>query len=656
METELTSALDSDWRLAVDSIRAAAERIWARPLHRYYTDHGVGHSERIIDRLDDLTAGMMDTRRRLCSTEVFVLLAAAYLHDIGMQDERFAGGNLEEIRAHHHEQTAEMIYAVFEDPANAFPIPLVRDPAVVDAVALVAKGHRQVELADPQYDPLVHCGETLRLRLLAALLRFADALDLDHQRVDLDQMKLMNLPLESQLHWWRCYYVSGISIVDEYIRIGYRLPPGRPAYQDLIIPLVEGEVRRQLSDLEEILRADGVKVALGRPQVRLMRPVEPLPPAVEELARQRAAVQLDPLTLQRDLADVFRAEVVTGEWWQRVLLQEHSGAILALCQLDGPIDVLLAAAQLAAIRARAFARPEPGAWTAVRDRLAALLEDPSLVQADVVARVSAGRALALVGDRRRLGELVPIPAGSFLMGSNENDWMALDVEKPQHELTLPAYRIGKYPVTNAQYSRFVQATGREWQSGDQYRPEKSNCPAAEVSWYDAQAYCAWITQVWRMEGRIAVDDIVRLPSEAEWEKAARGSWPDSRDGRIYPWGSQWAETRCNSWELGVRETTPVGIFPEGASPYGCLDMAGNLMEWTISLWTEEFKYPYDPTDGRENVAARENVGRVARGGSFLDIRDDVRCACRVRNSPVASYAVVGFRVVVSKPAISGGGS
>ena len=109
MNSALMSTLDADRRRALANVRAAAARIWSRPLHRYYTDHTVTHSERVIALLDGLTAGMMGTDERLSSSEVFVLLAAAYLHDVGMQDERFAGGDLGEIRARHNERTAEMI-------------------------------------------------------------------------------------------------------------------------------------------------------------------------------------------------------------------------------------------------------------------------------------------------------------------------------------------------------------------------------------------------------------------------------------------------------------------------------------------------------------------------------------------------------------------
>jgi len=265
-----------------------------------------------------------------------------------------------------------------------------------------------------------------------------------------------------------------------------------------------------------------------------------------------------------------------------------------------------------------------------------------------VDRALAGEALAVLGDPRDLDELVEVPVGPFLMGSSDDDAMAMDREKPQHEVTLPAFKIGKYPVTNAQYLRFVEATGRVWQSDEGRRPERATCPAAYVSWHDARAYCAWLAEAWRAEGKIAGDEVVRLPTEAEWEKAARGT-----DGRRWPWGDEWDETRCNTSELGLGGTTPVGIFPKGASPYGCLDMAGNVWEWTVSLWGRdvqepEFKYSYKPTDGREKLEASHDVLWVVRGGAFDYSQYRARCAGRVRDHPNLRWSSGGFRLVVSR--------
>jgi formylglycine-generating enzyme required for sulfatase activity len=236
-------------------------------------------------------------------------------------------------------------------------------------------------------------------------------------------------------------------------------------------------------------------------------------------------------------------------------------------------------------------------------------------------------------------EMVLIPAGDFLMGSDpRKDEYAGDDEQPQHTLSLPDYYMARTPVTNAQYAAFVEATGHQqpehWKGG---KPPsgKEDHPVVHVSWHDAVAYCNWLAEV---TGRP-----YRLPSEAEWEKGARGT-----DGRIWPWGNRWDVERCNSAEGGKGGTTPVGAYPEGASPYGLLDMAGNVWEWTRSLWGEDwkepsFKYPYDSDDGRENLEAEGR--RVLRGGSWGFIQDSARCVERYWLNPYSSYFDIGFRLV-----------
>jgi len=237
--------------------------------------------------------------------------------------------------------------------------------------------------------------------------------------------------------------------------------------------------------------------------------------------------------------------------------------------------------------------------------------------------------------------MVWIPPGPFLIGSDKGkDPQALDDELPQHEVTLPGYWIGRYPVTVAQFRAFVEASGhRPGDPGSLKGP--GDHPVVNVTWYDALAYCRWLSE------KAGIP--VALPSEAEWEKAARGT-----DGRIYPWGDEPPdEGRC-SFENHVRGTTPVGRYsPQGDSPYGCADMAGNVWEWTRSLWGEDlrkpdFKYPYDPEDGRENLETGRDVRRVLRGGAFLDEDRRVRCAARLRLDPNRRYGDFGFRVVAAR--------
>jgi formylglycine-generating enzyme required for sulfatase activity len=259
-----------------------------------------------------------------------------------------------------------------------------------------------------------------------------------------------------------------------------------------------------------------------------------------------------------------------------------------------------------------------------------------------VDRALAGEALSVFGDGRDLDELVAVPAGPFAMGDDEDEYA-----RPLHEVMLPAFKIGRYPVTNAQYRRFVEISGREWRSDEIGRSERSNCPAARMTWHDAMAFCEWLTDEWRWQSKIAANEIVRLPTGAEWEKAARGT-----DGRSFPWGSNWDKDKCNTSESGLGKTSTVGIYPTGASPYGCLDMAGNVWEWTSSLWGKDlmepdFKYPYRPDDGRENLKAGDEVLRVLRGGSWDLDQGLARCAYRIRINPTYRNDSIGFRVVVS---------
>ena len=179
---------------------------------------------------------------------------------------------------------------------------------------------------------------------------------------------------------------------------------------------------------------------------------------------------------------------------------------------------------------------------------------------------------------------VSVPAGEFWMGCDDGDIDALNDEKPKHSLKLPEYWMGAAPVSNRQYQTFVAETKRSaphhWTNGA-IPSGKEQHPVVYVSWQDAMGFCRWL-QGKKLAGNLQM----RLPTEAEWEKAARGT-----DGRIFPWGNQSPDPRlCNSYESNIRDTTPVGKYSlKGDSPYGCADMAGNVWEWTHSLWK---CYPY----------------------------------------------------------------
>lgn len=253
-------------------------------------------------------------------------------------------------------------------------------------------------------------------------------------------------------------------------------------------------------------------------------------------------------------------------------------------------------------------------------------------------------------------EFVRIPEGEFIIGSELGlDRYAQEDEMPQHSLRITDYFIMRYPVTNAQYQQFVAATNHRlplyWKDG-QFPAAKANHPVVGVSYHDALAYCKWAAEVTRLP--------IRLPSEPEWEKAARG-----QDGQIFPWGNAWESGRCNSSEAHLNGTSPVGQFsPVGDSPYGVGDMGGNVQEWVSSLYGP---YPYDPTDGREAIVYATDVNSLLpkihetgctsmiqsleaaldksmlRGGSWREARQRSRCAYRSWAAPMHRSDDTGFR-------------
>jgi formylglycine-generating enzyme required for sulfatase activity len=299
-------------------------------------------------------------------------------------------------------------------------------------------------------------------------------------------------------------------------------------------------------------------------------------------------------------------------------------------------------------------RPIPERWTGWTRMLGRMMGAEERRKAMLQRRIAAATALSRVESGKfgtgspywspPYGEpvWVTIPPGEFWMGSGPNDPEALEGEKPAHRLFLPEFQMARTPIANAQYLYYLEATDAktpaDWADG-QPPKDKLHHPVVNVTWHDACAYCRWLSEV--------TGKAIALPSEAEWEKAARGD----QDQRAYPWGDGFDVLKCNSDELGLEDTTPVGVFLSGASPYGCLDMAGNVWEWTRSLWgvdpaKSHVTYPYTPEDGRENVNAPDYILRVLRGGAFYGYHGGVRCAYRLRYYPSDSYWFIGFRVVV----------
>jgi len=237
--------------------------------------------------------------------------------------------------------------------------------------------------------------------------------------------------------------------------------------------------------------------------------------------------------------------------------------------------------------------------------------------------------------------MVHVPAGEFLMGSDGGD---VD-ERPQRRVTLDAFEIDRYEVTNLQYRRFLLATGWEppqrwperyvallpdrapdWHS-TYYPAGEGTYPVVAVNWEDASAYCAWVGK--------------RLPTEAEWEKGARGPSTSSGQGRTYPWGDDWDPGLANVGASGVGYTQPVGSYPGGASPYGALDMAGNAWEWVADLYDRQY-YTYAPDHNPPGPESGTGE-RILRGGAWDSPPDHARAAYRNATHCFGPNYRAGFR-------------
>jgi formylglycine-generating enzyme required for sulfatase activity len=367
----------------------------------------------------------------------------------------------------------------------------------------------------------------------------------------------------------------------------------------------------------------------------------------------------------------WEAGASLGDQWPQGWLKpsgwEETAVLLAGLLPDDPtamirwVDDLLAVNPLLAARCIAEGggvQPDATCIARVQARLVAIATGTEL---SVQHRNQAGDALNHVGDPRPgvgltqngLPDIArcPVPAGEFLMGNTkQTDNWAVSDEAPQHKLHLEAFSIAKYSVTNVQFEAFVRdggyterwhhcwtEAGWRWRSAQNITGpnkfggafEQANHPVVGVSWYEAVAFCQWLSE--------KLGRKVMLPSEAQWEKAARGT-----DGRRYPWGQQIPSEHANYNGTGLHATSAVGIFPLGKSPYGVLDMAGNVLEYTSSKY---IPYPYDPQDGREDPEGVDD--RTLRGGLWYDSVSRVRCAVRYRIFPDVRYGSFGFRVVVS---------
>jgi formylglycine-generating enzyme required for sulfatase activity len=318
-------------------------------------------------------------------------------------------------------------------------------------------------------------------------------------------------------------------------------------------------------------------------------------------------------------------------------------------------------------------------WSTVADAIAKALESPRRTSA--IVRVSAGRSLARLGDPRcgvhpRALEdgrgalefvLCEVQEGPVVLGSDMSlDENALDQEMPQETKDSGPFFVSRYLVTNAIFDMFcVAADGYEengnWTSeglawrNDRHRETRytgnfslSNHPVVGVTWFECVAFCRWATRrlneegtsyIWledRVKEVIVTDVEVRLPTELEWEKAARGV-----NGRLYSWGDNFDELACNWAGVGANSTSAVGAFPLGQSPYGVLDACGNVWEWCLDPWQRE-----RCNSSYSAVKVDREVMRPVRGGAFGNFPKLLRSACRFGNPPEFESDDLGFRVVV----------
>ncbi|MCG3140593.1 MAG: Hercynine oxygenase [Anaerolineae bacterium] len=260
--------------------------------------------------------------------------------------------------------------------------------------------------------------------------------------------------------------------------------------------------------------------------------------------------------------------------------------------------------------------------------------------------VNANQSIALPpSTRNKAGqEMILIPAGEFLMGTTDAEAQRmlygggmteaqLQMEIPQHPIYVDAFYISRFPVTNAEYKKFVDETKRQppayFQNG-KFPIGRGDHPVVNISWKDAEAFCKWAE--------------CRLPTEAEWEKAA--GWDDVKKiKRVYPWGDTFDISKCNSHEAGIGDTTPVGKYsPQGDSFYGVSDMAGNVWEWCAD-WFHENYYEVSSRENPQGPASGQY--RVLRGGSFYFGASFARCAWRYWVRPDDLFTFIGFRVVAA---------
>ena len=519
-------------------------------------------------------------------------------------------------------------------------------------------------------DDLDRCLPDKALEVLEAIKLFVDApgcvfvLGLDHE-VIARGVEIRYKDFVRQENGQRIHPIDGARYLEKIIQLPFTIPPvERADMGDFVCALSQEwphvECPRVFAEglgnnPRQIKRTVNVFLMLSRLAEeradKLQGLVKPLRLAkvvvIQAVAPALYRLFTDQPGLLRDLEQYYRQETVHSD---KALPTESAveGPVPAeKSQVQLPEDLLRLAAETPAVRKLLTLHPLDLAEANFAD----LKPDELRLYFTLTRRAAAPAAGSVESPFWVfMPQMVHIPAGEFLMGSTTQqtrlavmdglDKKWAQFERPQHLVQLSECWIGKYPITCREYQAFLQDSGyptipQGW-NGVQYPENKADHPVVNVSWEDAQAYCQWLGQ---KTGRSC-----RLPTEAEWEKAARGA-----DGRVYPWGDVFDLRKANTLEAGIQDTSPVGQFsPQGDSPYGCADMVGNVWEWCQDSFDEN-EYakqiasaspvfdPIGPADGAE---------RVVRGGSRSSHRGNARCATRYRVGLDHFHGDLGFRLVL----------